>query len=121
MKQDIHDLKKIIADILHSTGINAEVNPQNKTFIKKYNADFEPFIDEDKEFEIQNTYDEKTFQDPSKNIIETEEILSLQKKEMDLIKKAVEKYKGKRRKAAAELGISERTLYRKLKEFDINL
>jgi transcriptional regulator with PAS, ATPase and Fis domain len=121
MKQDIHDLKKIIAEITQTTGMNANINHKQKTFINKYNQDFDAFIDEDKEFEVQNAYDEKSSHEPTKNIIEAEEILSLQKKEMDLIKKAVEKYKGKRKKAAAELGISERTLYRKLKEFEINI
>ena len=120
MKQDIHDLKEIIADILQTTGINASINYKNNNFVKKIRTDFDSFIDEEKEFEVQNSFDEKPVHDTSKNLIEAEEIFSLQKKEMDLIKKAVEKYKGKRRKAAAELGISERTLYRKLKEFDIN-
>jgi len=121
MKKDIHDLKKIIANILQTTGINVNINQQKNSFVDKYNPDFDSIIDEDKEFEIQHTYNDKTVHEPVKNIIEVEEILSLQKKEMDLIKKAVEKYKGKRRKAAAELGISERTLYRKLKEFDIDI
>lgn len=121
MKKDIHDLKKIIANILQTTGINVNINQQKSSFVDKYNPDFDSIIDEDKEFEIQHTYNDKTVHEPVKNIIEVEEILSLQKKEMDLIKKAVEKYKGKRRKAAAELGISERTLYRKLKEFDIDI
>ncbi|MCH7535724.1 MAG: sigma-54-dependent Fis family transcriptional regulator, partial [Bacteroidetes bacterium] len=48
-----------------------------------------------------------------------EESLSLREKEIELIKKALEKYKGKRKKAAKELEISERTLYRKIKEYDI--
>jgi transcriptional regulator with PAS, ATPase and Fis domain len=48
-----------------------------------------------------------------------EESLSLGDKELELIKKALEKHKGKRKSAAHELGISERTLYRKIKEFDI--
>lgn len=121
MKQDIHDLKKIIADIMQTNGINATINQKNNTIINKYRQDFDSFIDEEKEFEVQPNYNENSIQQASKNIVEAEEILSLQKKEMDLIKKAVEKYKGKRKKAAAELGISERTLYRKLKEFDINI
>ncbi|MFZ4740649.1 MAG: sigma-54 interaction domain-containing protein [Bacteroidales bacterium] len=121
MKKDIHDLKKIIANILQTTGINVNINQQKNSFVDKYNPDFDSIIDEEKEFEIQHTYNDKTVHEPVKNIIEVEEILSLQKKEMDLIKKAVEKYKGKRRKAAAELGISERTLYRKLKEFEIDI
>ena len=48
-----------------------------------------------------------------------EESLSIQKKEEDLINKALEKHKGKRKAAANDLGISERTLYRKIKEYDI--
>jgi transcriptional regulator with PAS, ATPase and Fis domain len=51
--------------------------------------------------------------------IEVEESLSLEDREKDLIKKALEKHRGKRRNAAEELGISERTLYRKIKEYNI--
>jgi transcriptional regulator with PAS, ATPase and Fis domain len=48
-----------------------------------------------------------------------EESLSIMHKEMDLIRKALQKYNGRRKKAADELGISERTLYRKIKEYNI--
>ena len=48
-----------------------------------------------------------------------EESLSLAKKEMDMIRKALDKHAGKRKNAARELGISERTLYRKIKEYNI--
>jgi transcriptional regulator with PAS, ATPase and Fis domain len=50
-----------------------------------------------------------------------EESLSLTGKEIEMIKKALEKYNGKRKLAAQELGISERTLYRKIKEYEIEL
>lgn len=50
---------------------------------------------------------------------EVEESLSLVEKESDLIRKALKKHKGKRKLAANELGISERTLYRKIKELDL--
>ena len=50
---------------------------------------------------------------------EVEESLSLIEKESDLIRKALKKHKGKRKLAANELGISERTLYRKIKELDL--
>ena len=53
--------------------------------------------------------------------IEEEETLSLIEKELELIKKALERNNGKRKAAAYELGISERTLYRKIKQFDIDL
>ncbi|MCU0361658.1 MAG: sigma-54 dependent transcriptional regulator [Bacteroidia bacterium] len=55
----------------------------------------------------------------SPQVIEVEETLSLQDKEIDMIKKALRKYKGKRKSAAKELGISERTLYRKINEYAI--
>ena len=51
---------------------------------------------------------------------EVEESLSLEEKEKELIRKALTKHRGKRKKAAQELGISERTLYRKIKEWDID-
>jgi len=51
--------------------------------------------------------------------IEEEETLSLHDKELELIKKSLERHNGKRKLAAAELGISERTLYRKIKQYDL--
>ena len=51
--------------------------------------------------------------------VEEEEVLRLEQKEIELIKKSLEKNKGKRKMAADELGISERTLYRKIKQFDL--
>ena len=52
--------------------------------------------------------------------IEAEEPLSLLEKEIEMIKKALERSNGKRKLAAEELGISERTLYRKIKQYDLN-
>ena len=52
-------------------------------------------------------------------IEEEEETLSLHDKELELIKKSLERHKGKRKLAADELGISERTLYRKIKQYDL--
>ena len=52
--------------------------------------------------------------------IEAEETLSLLEKEIEMIKKALERSNGKRKLAAEELGISERTLYRKIKQYDLN-
>ncbi len=60
--------------------------------------------------------------DPDEDVdhTEVEESLSLEEKERELIRKALDKHRGKRKKAAQELGISERTLYRKIKEWDID-
>ena len=64
---------------------------------------------------VNNTQDKYHFAEE----IEEEETLSLHDKELELIKKSLERHKGKRKLAAAELGISERTLYRKIKQFDL--
>jgi len=53
------------------------------------------------------------------DIEEEEETLSLHDKEIELIKKSLERHNGKRKLAADELGISERTLYRKIKQYDL--
>ena len=74
------------------------------------------------EYKAQNEEDD--FQENDDNYlfaetVEEEEILKLEQKEIELIKKSLEKNKGKRKAAADELGISERTLYRKIKQFDL--
>ena len=51
--------------------------------------------------------------------LDSQETLSLHDKELELIKKSLERHEGKRKLAAKELGISERTLYRKIKQFDL--
>ena len=51
--------------------------------------------------------------------LDSQETLSLHDKELELIKKSLERHDGKRKLAAEELGISERTLYRKIKQFDL--
>ncbi len=51
--------------------------------------------------------------------IDADESLSIQEKEIELIKKSLERNSGKRKLAAKELGISERTLYRKIKQYDL--
>jgi DNA-binding NtrC family response regulator len=57
---------------------------------------------------------------PFQSHLEVEESLSLEEKEKELIQKALEKHRGKRKYAAQDLGISERTLYRKIKEYELN-
>jgi transcriptional regulator with PAS, ATPase and Fis domain len=63
--------------------------------------------------------EEYLYHDPIEEHIEVEESLSLEEREKELIIKALDKHNGKRKYAAKELGISERTLYRKIKEYDI--
>jgi transcriptional regulator with PAS, ATPase and Fis domain len=67
--------------------------------------------------EVQTTY--PTAAETFENHEEIEESLSLEDREKELIQKALEKHRGKRKYAALELGISERTLYRKIKEYQL--
>ena len=123
MKRDINELKKLIVDIMQHTNMPAPtIKPDTSQIINRlypnYEQDFHEEIDNAEEESIDAptvTQNEITFH-PSEII---EEEFSLQKREMDLIKRALDKNKGKRKQAALELGISERTLYRKIKEYEI--
>ncbi len=117
MRNDINDLKKLTLDLMQN-GNSAEVQEDNHTLIKRiYQDDFNanPNIEvmqigEAKEINSDFDYAET---------IEEDESLSLQDKELEMIRKSLEKNNGKRKLAAKELGISERTLYRKIKQFGL--
>ncbi len=119
MKKDIFELKKLIFNIIDNNEISHESIKNNKPLLNKLYHDItkndditlEPDISISK---VNNDIDKF---DDTEEIIE--ESLSLQQKEIDFIKKALDKYSGKRKKAADELGISERTLYRKIKEYNL--
>lgn len=124
MKKDINDLKKVVFDIVQNAGnIPNEVNAQN--LAAQLIKEMQPMqMSNDSGFSYStNPGTQPSFAAPnnSSNTIEIEETLSLEEREMELIKKALKKHKGKRKNAAAELGISERTLYRKIKELNLNL
>jgi transcriptional regulator with PAS, ATPase and Fis domain len=117
MRNDINDLKKLTLDLMKSGSIE-EVQEENHQLIEKIYAN-----QETKEHNIevlnipQNTSTEKEYD--FIETIEEDESLSLQDKEIEMIKKSLEKNKNKRKLAAKELGISERTLYRKIKQYDL--
>lgn len=127
MKSDLHDLKKLTLELIQNS--SSKVKENNKNLIKKiYGSeqnDGEIDFEENSETSVFNT--KKTpnsFQSENDNYllaetIDEEEILKLDKKELETIKKSLEKNQGKRKIAAKELGISERTLYRKIKQFDL--
>jgi len=118
MKNDVNDLKKLVLEIMQKGTENAEIQQDNAQIIQKLYQSVEPTNQEekpDKKFEISRPKDD-IIQDTEEII---EESLSLEEKEKELIKKALSKHNGKRKYAAGELGISERTLYRKIKEYDI--
>lgn len=121
MKKDLQDLKKIVVDLIENDNqLNQDFDPENAPLIKKlYQEVGTP------ETTLQLGYNSTTpkFMKPNEVTplpLVAEESLSLQEIEEDMIKKALLKHKGKRKNAAKELGISERTLYRKINEYNIN-
>jgi transcriptional regulator with PAS, ATPase and Fis domain len=127
MKSDLHDLKKLTLELMQK-GV-ANVKETNSKLIKKiYGSNEEDseidFEEEPNTAVITTQVDNSNYQIQEDNYqftenIEEEEILRLEQKEIEMIKKSLEKNKGKRKIAADELGISERTLYRKIKQFDL--
>lgn len=131
MKADLNDLKKLTLELLK--GDNSEkVQEENETLIRKIYGDKKEAVAEDAITEVlslpEPVIENVTVTRPAPQVedryhfaeeIEEEETLSLQQKEIELIKKSLERNRGKRKAAAAELGISERTLYRKIKQYDL--
>lgn len=130
MKSDLNDLKKLTLELMKS-GNTEDVQAENQSLIKKIYAEDETPETKKETFEVlhipeQTTTSEVIAPEPVledryhfAEEIEEEETLSLQGKELELIKKSLERHRGKRKAAAAELGISERTLYRKIKQYDL--
>jgi hypothetical protein len=117
-RAELNDLKKVVYDLVsNATGKINAVNSEDIQIINRiYNAGGESNKDTST-----LSFHTPALQVNNGNaqVIEVEETLSLQDKEIDMIKKALRKHKGKRKYAAKELGISERTLYRKINEYKI--
>lgn len=118
MKKDIHDLKKIVADILQDEKSPIHLAETNAHLFDRPENVQVSLRPAEKAIPIKKDFPDD-FEDPIQDSEVIEESLSLEKKEIDMIHKALEKYNGKRKNAARELGISERTLYRKINEYDI--
>ena len=132
MKSDLNDLKKLTMELMKKGSVS-DVQKEHEHLIQKiYGEDDQDPIKtntvvDDLEVlsipEHTETIENKTLEVEDKyhfaEEIEEEETLSLHDKELELIKKSLERHSGKRKLAAAELGISERTLYRKIKQYDL--
>ena len=121
MKRDVNDLKKLVHDLMVDGADRPEFHSDNAQIIRKiYQQEEGPTVHEPHNLPPTH-YNEPINREDIQDTEEfVEESLSLEDKEIELIKKALNKHKGKRKYAAQELGISERTLYRKIKEYDIN-
>ena len=117
MRNDINDLKKLTLDLLKE-GNSEQVQEENHRLIQKiYQEQESEVVPKIEVVQIPQTANQNNYD--FIETIEEDESLSLQDKEIEMIRKSLEKNKGKRKLAAKELGISERTLYRKIKQYDL--
>jgi transcriptional regulator with PAS, ATPase and Fis domain len=118
LKKDMNDLKKFVYEMTEE-GHNPKIHEGNAHLFRKLYPD----SDEDYKSPQPDFNAPVRIKSPGENIEDTdefvEESLSLEDKEIEMITKSLEKHNGKRKMAAHELGISERTLYRKIKEYNI--
>ena len=120
MKRDLNELKKLTSNLKKTTSNESEKLDDIQSLIPKKFKEIDDSNNQnnvllDDNYETKN--DKYSF---AEEIIE-EETLSIQDKELELIIKALERNNGRRKAAANELGISERTLYRKIKQYDLEL
>lgn len=119
LKKDMNDLKKFVHEMVgEGQGPNIhegnaplfrKLYPDHEEEYKPNQPDFSPPV-------LIKPHEKNNIQDTEEFV---EESLSLEDKEIEMITKSLEKHNGKRKMAAQELGISERTLYRKIKEYNI--
>lgn len=130
MKKDMTDLKKLVFDLMQDEKDDARLKRDNAQIIHDLYKEEEELADFDsypkhpvKQYPVRPSTPSVSIHG-EEDILDTEEYveesLSIEKKEKELIQKALQKHNGKRKNAAQDLGISERTLYRKIKEYNIN-
>ena len=121
MKKDLTELKKLVIDVI-GQGVNVPLSSDQTEVVNRIYQELNdsvtnvprvlPAPKQEANYQIKSV-------DPFEIHEEIEESLSLEDREKELIQKALEKHRGKRKYAAYELGISERTLYRKIKEYNL--
>lgn len=132
MKKDVSELKKLVLDIVQQGGVDSSnLSSEHANIIQRLYQDGETFVQtpspasyrptEARPLDVQSSTaipvrGRDSIQDTHAIV---EESLYLEDREIEIIRKALEKHGGKRKNAAQELGISERTLYRKIKEFNL--
>ncbi len=128
LKKDFNDMKGLIHQILEGDTSRSEILEQHSDLLEDVenvtdkmgpiNLDNEPLLLQESKSSSNNDYEEE-IQDITHETAE-DESLSIEEKEKELIQKALRKNNNKRKYAAQDLGISERTLYRKIKQYEID-
>lgn len=117
MKADLNGLKKLVNEVISKGGSMENVKRADQIMQSFENTSSAILNSGDVRSSSISKIEDTSIEDTEEFV---EESLSLEEKEIELIRKALDKHNGKRKYAAQELGISERTLYRKIKEYDIN-
>lgn len=122
LRKDLSDLKSIVFDLMQGKQSNSN-NEGAKNFSNNFvREEMNPNANNNNFVSIPNPANTSSNNPQIIDITESQtepESLSLEDKEIELIRKSLKKHNGKRKKAAQELGISERTLYRKIKQYDL--
>jgi transcriptional regulator with PAS, ATPase and Fis domain len=132
MKKDMNELKKLILESYQSGGINSSLIQKHQGLFEDLETSMVPkeMSESPNQFTMPLLLESKNTEPPQEEEYEEEVIedivheeddnsLSLERKEKEMILKALRKHNNKRKYAANDLGISERTLYRKIKQYDI--
>ena len=127
MKKDMTELKKLVLDLIQNNGSPSKIMNEHKDLF--HNIEDSSTLDKNatlllgeyERLKVVDNSDENMDLHPVEDITHEyeDETLSIESKEKELIKKALKKHSNKRKYAAQDLGISERTLYRKIKQYDL--
>lgn len=118
-RKDLNDLKKLTFELMKSNGSDKILHKNERIIKRIYAGDTAEKIQDDFTPANATPTNYENLNDTAENTIDLSEGWSLQDKELEMIKQALQRNKNKRKKAAEELGISARTLYRKIKQYDL--
>lgn len=129
LRNDVSDLKKVVIKLIENNGSQADFMEDNEELLSKVLDIHEEDMRRSPQPQTSNPVIVRPNSIPDEHDIHEvyveaqeaheEENLSLEDKEREMIRKALLKHRGRRKKAATELGISERTLYRKIKQYEL--
>ncbi|MDN5205313.1 sigma-54 dependent transcriptional regulator [Fulvivirgaceae bacterium BMA10] len=125
MRKDVNDLKKLVKDVIQNENYDAQILKEHQDLFSNIAESSSPEDIEPQPVWLEpkttseQTYDPDKIEDVMHETEDEDESLSIEKKEKELIIKALKKNNNKRKYAAQDLGISERTLYRKIKQYEI--
>jgi transcriptional regulator with PAS, ATPase and Fis domain len=116
MKRDMNDLRQLVLNLIDGGGAD-HAQSENAPLIQRLYKEYDQPRENQSQIILQSP--DKQSVDSVQEPEEIHDTFSLEKQEIDYIRRALQKHEGKRKDAALELGISERTLYRKIKEYNL--